>query len=82
MTAISAQDGAKPASTGLFQTIGHAFGDLLGRYQRRQTMHQLSALDDHLLEDIGVRRSELAATTMSDGSTTRRDLQVPRHHIG
>ncbi len=82
MTAISAQTGAKPASTGVFRAVGHAISELFVAYRRRQTMHELSALDDHLLEDIGVRRTELSAVSMSADGKVQNDLHVPRHQIG
>lgn len=82
MTAISAPAGAKKASSGLLHTIGHAITEMFIRYRHRQTLHELAALDDHLLEDIGIRRTELSAGSMSDASRMERDLHLPRHQIG
>lgn len=82
MAEISAQSGAKQHSTGLLHTITHAIGDLLLHYRQRQTLHELAGLDDHLLEDIGVRRTDLSSKTLSEGSRMERDLHMPRHQIG
>lgn len=82
MAEISAQSGAKQHSTGLSRAITHAISDLFLRYRRRQTMHELAALDDHLLEDIGVRRTDLSSETLSEGGQMERDLHMPRHQIG
>ncbi|NKB54906.1 MAG: DUF1127 domain-containing protein [Alphaproteobacteria bacterium] len=82
MTAISAPSGAKRAPTGFLHTIGHAIAEVFHHYRQRQTLHELSALDDHLLEDIGLRRTELSAASMSDEAKIERDLHLPRHLAG
>ncbi len=48
-------------------------------YRHRQTLHELSSLDDHLLQDIGIER---AALTASAGGAERKDFFFPRHRIG
>lgn len=82
MTAISAQTGAKPASTGFFRAVGNTISNLFAAYRRRQALHELSALDDHLLDDIGVRRTELSAASLSEDGKIQSELHPPRHQIG
>ena len=39
--------------------LGRAFAWLAAAYQRQQAIHRLSSLDDHILRDIGIDRSEI-----------------------
>ncbi len=82
MSALQAKTGTNPVTTRIFQVIAHAFSNLLVSYRRRQTMHELSALDDHLLDDIGVRRAELSTSSLSNDAAARNYLHLPRHQIG
>ena len=39
--------------------LGRVFTWLTAAYQRQQAIHRLSKLDDHILRDIGLDRSEI-----------------------
>jgi uncharacterized protein YjiS (DUF1127 family) len=36
---------------------------VIDAYRRRQTAHELASLDSHILQDIGIDRAELNAST-------------------
>jgi uncharacterized protein YjiS (DUF1127 family) len=79
---VTAQSNTKHHSTGLLRTITHVIGDLFLRYRQRQTLHELAAMDDHLLEDIGIRRTEISSVSLSENGRMERDLHIPRHQLG
>ncbi|MDD9904590.1 MAG: DUF1127 domain-containing protein [Rhodospirillaceae bacterium] len=60
MSESTVGSGAKNA--GLLHTIGQKIRAAFAAYRRRQTLHELAALDNHILQDIGVDRAELNAT--------------------
>jgi hypothetical protein len=39
-------------------------------------------MDDHLLEDIGIRRTEISSVSLSENGRMERDLHIPRHQLG
>ena len=82
MTDIIAPAGEKRPASGLFGTIGEKIGKVFHGYRRRQTLHELASLDDLLLEDIGVHRSDLTVASLSEKQTMRDNLHIPRHSIG
>lgn len=51
---------------GVLHSIGQMIQSAVAAYRRRQTLHELSALDNHILQDIGVDRAELNATINHD----------------
>lgn len=55
-----ASDAKRP---GVLGALGRALHALIDAYRRRQTVHELAALDNHILQDIGVDRAELNAST-------------------
>ena len=46
----------------LLHTTGQKIRAAFAAYRRRQTLHELAALDNHVLQDIGIDRAELNAT--------------------
>lgn len=82
MAEITAQTHTKHHSTGLLHTVTHVIGDFFLRYRRRQTLHELAAMDDHLLHDIGICRAEISSASLSENGRMERDLHIPRHQIG
>lgn len=48
---------------GFLRAVGRALHAVLDAYRRRQTAHELAALDSHILQDIGIDRAELNAST-------------------
>ena len=60
MSESTVESGAKNA--GLLHTIGQKIRAAFSAYRRRQTLHELAALDNHVLQDIGIDRAELNAT--------------------
>ena len=60
MSETTVRSGAKHA--GLMHTIGQKTRAAFAAYRRCQTLHELAALDNHILQYIGVDRAELNAT--------------------
>ena len=89
MTAIFETADTKHFSTGIFQAAGQAvhevrngINDVRHHYQPRQINHELAALDDHLLADIGVHRAVLPAASRSDFDSMRQDIYTQSNLIG
>jgi hypothetical protein len=58
---------APAKKTGIASKVGHFFAKIVERVQFERTTHELSLLNDHTLEDIGVSRGDLArAKTIND----------------
>ncbi len=81
MNAITETKDFEVKSNGLFRTFKRAAGSLLGYYRHRQTMHELASLDDHLLDDIGVRRDHLSAPSMKGSEFTTSGIELPRYFL-
>ena len=64
MSMTIAMKSSRTVPSGLFQSIKVAAARLLAGYQRRQTMHELSSMDDHLLKDIGISRVAVAKSSL------------------
>ena len=80
MTELSASTGT--SRPGYFHAIRHFVDNVFAGYRRRQTLHELAALDDHLLADIGIDRAALSPTADLNGRVARDGLHMPRHLIG
>lgn len=57
--------------TGFLQTIGRALNKVFSAYRRRKTIHELAALDNHILQDIGLDRASLNAASLPDHEADR-----------
>ena len=80
MTEITASAGVgRPR---IFDTVGHAIGEAFLRYRKRQTKHELAALDGRLLKDMGFDRANLSRTSVTNDISTWDGFYVPRHLIG
>ena len=79
MSVITETKDSTGVSSGLFHTLKRAASALLGYYRHRQTLHELSALDDHLLDDIGVQRDQLRAQPVKGFEFTDRGIELPRY---
>mgnify|MGYP001261521140 CR=1 FL=1 len=70
------------ANRGIFHKIMCAVRGTVTFYRRQQTLHELSALDDHLFQDIGINRVALAASSKPNCGADRKETFYPRHQIG
>jgi uncharacterized protein YjiS (DUF1127 family) len=77
-TSVASND-CKP---GIFQAIGRTLRAVRNAYRRRQTAHELSGLDNHILQDIGIDRAALNVPASSGCGKTRDTSFVSRHQIG
>lgn len=74
--------GSNGCQSGIFRAIGRTLRAIGNAYRRRQTAHKLSALDNHILQDIGIDRAALNVPA-STGCDSNRDTPfVSRHQIG
>ena len=57
--------------------LGRALARLAAAFRRQREIHRLSSLDDYILRDIGVDRSEIAET-VERGLPFRNPTAIPR----
>ena len=74
--------GADAGKPGIRHAIGRAIRAVGACYRRRQSAHELAALDDHILQDIGIDRAELNAPASLSCDKDRNTPYVPRHETG
>ncbi len=61
MATITANATHRSAMGAVVYRAARAVNDAIAGFARRQTLRELSALDDHQLSDIGLRRDQLSS---------------------
>lgn len=67
---------------GFLRAVGNAIAAVFVRYRKKQAHHELAALDDHLLEDMGIDRAALSTERSAGGRAMHDELHVLRHRLG
>ena len=67
---------------GIFHKIMCAIRGAVTYYRCQQTLHELASMDDHLLQDIGIDRATLSASSKPGCGADRIETFYSRHLIG
>jgi uncharacterized protein YjiS (DUF1127 family) len=71
----SASATARATASALAESMSRCLNNISRRHTHRSTLKQLGQLDDHLLKDIGLHRSELTSIATSFGMDPTRRLR-------